>query len=323
MQKLLLLFMLGATLHIHAQSNCAPEVYSSGQATYYLLLEQGRIGNCTFINDSVKPYYAALATGMYNGPGGSEPGKWCGACVEVTGQRGTEIVQIVDQCPTCENSFQDLDLSPQAFEAIVGPLSQGIGPLSWHEVPCPRFNKPIYVIIQGSNQWYGKVIVAGHNNRIGRVEIKNGTVWEDMERGEDNGWVKGNLGGLNSYDVRITDIFGEQVTVTGVDLRVGDGMVMGDSNFDPCVVASSTDFAAYQFIEQYPNPVEDRINFSGVSGISNIQILNAHGASVADKILSSSSDELSINTTDLTMGLYFVQFKKDGAVVHRSKFVKE
>ncbi|CAF4322269.1 unnamed protein product, partial [Rotaria sordida] len=38
-------------------------------------------------------------------------------------------VRVVDRCPGCP--YGGLDLSPAAFQRIVGDLSQGVGQVTW------------------------------------------------------------------------------------------------------------------------------------------------------------------------------------------------
>lgn len=301
---------------VFAQGTCIGTEHPNGQATYYVGLPTGQ-GNCTFESDSVVPNYAALATGMYNGPGGLEPAKYCGVCVEVTGPKGTATIQIVDQCPTCEHSEQDLDLSPEVFEEIVGPLTIGIGDISWHEVSCPR-QHPIYMHIQGSHEWYGKVIIAGHVNRIMRVEVENGpNNWIDLERQEDNGW-ESNLGGHFSYNFRITDLFGEVLTISNVDLRIGNGVITGTTNFTPCTITATENLMNKSNITAFPNPASDAVVFDGLKGITSFEIVNTNGTAVHKEKIPG-YESLRLDLSAFTPGIYVVRFysKESQIATHR------
>lgn len=323
MVKQLLSITLGiSSLALVGQSECSTTLYDQGEATYYNLLENGSVGNCTFVNDSVKPYYAALATGMYNGAGGAYPAEFCGACLEVTGPLGTEIIQVVDQCPTCILE-QDLDLSPQAFAVIVGPTSVGRAHISWFEVACPWGNKPLDVIIQGSNQWYGKVIIAGHKNRINKVEIENGTTWQTMVRGEDNGWVKGGLGGHASFRIRVTDIFGEEIIVPGVDLSVGDGRVIGPDNFTGCYITGEEEINSFDYISTFPNPATNMVTFEGINKVDEIRIFNTLGVLVDAITISNVATIANVDISSYTTGMYAVQMISNNQLVHRTNLIKK
>ncbi len=317
MKSLIALFLTSTLIVSFSQSPCLSTEYDNSQATYYVDLLPGEsTGNCSFANDSVIPNYAALHSGMYNGPGGSEPAKWCGVCLEVTGQIGTETIQVVDQCPTCAHSIQDLDLSPEVFENIVGPHTQGIGPLSWHEVPCPR-SKPIYCHIQGSNQWYAKVIIAGHRNRITLVEIENSGIWEASTRTEDNAWEFFNLGTQNTYKIRITDIFGEVVFIENINPSLVAATFAGTNNFTPCSITGSEDWNAPANITAFPNPTKDAIVFEGVTNITSIEFVNTSGASIHTET-NPGYENMRFDVSSFTAGLYLVNFyQQNGEVISK------
>ena len=299
---------------ISAQSECTTTQYT-GHATYYLLLDQGSIGNCTFENDSLGIAYAAAATQLYAGSDA------CGVCLEVTGNTGTRTIQVVDQCPTC-TAGTDLDLGPDIFEEIVGPLSVGYSEISFFEIACPWDTKPITVYIQGSNEWYGKVIIANHKNRINRVEINNGGSWVDMVRGTDNGWVKGGLGGHAAYEIRVTDIFGETVTVTGVDLRVGDGKVNGTDNFTPCFITSSNEINWFDYIQVFPNPTQDFVQIEGMQQVEQIQIFDVSGQLVYAESFSGITTQTTLDISSLLTGVYQINFISKGHSVQTKRMLK-
>ena len=136
------------------------------EATFYYLLENGSSTTvtCSFdaVNDIKGTFYGALETARLHGSQAkSDPAKYCGMCASVTGPAGTATVHIADECPDCKDKNTgdtDIDLSPQAFAAIVGSESIGRASITWEEVSCP-WTSPIHIIVQGSNQWYCKVIV--------------------------------------------------------------------------------------------------------------------------------------------------------------------
>src|SRR5215468_659791 len=78
----------------------APE---SGDGTYYAA---DGTGNCSFDASPNDLMVAAMNDPDY------QDAAWCGACLAVTGPKGTVTVRVVDRCPECKHG--DLDLSPQA-----------------------------------------------------------------------------------------------------------------------------------------------------------------------------------------------------------------
>ncbi|RKP08107.1 RlpA-like double-psi beta-barrel-protein domain-containing protein-containing protein [Thamnocephalis sphaerospora] len=53
----------------------------------------------------------------------------CGACIKVTGPKGTVRVKVIDKCPVCKKG--DVDLSESAF-LLIADKDHGRVPISWH-----------------------------------------------------------------------------------------------------------------------------------------------------------------------------------------------
>jgi hypothetical protein len=309
-------FVVGA----NAQSNCNSKVYSQGSATYYTLLDDAagtaRSGNCSFVNSDIKPYYGAMYTPIYDNS------NYCGVCVEVTGKKGTQIIQIVDQCPSCHVDG-DIDLSPAAFQIIVGDLSIGKSTISWKAVACPLAGKNIRVSTQGSNQWYAKVIIEQHVNKIKTVEIYNSGSWKGLVREADNGWTTSGVSIPGNTQVRITDIFNEQVVVDGVEIASGTNKTFtGTSNFKPCITTSLEDLSAVRNIQIYPNPASDLILIDDVKDIQMVNVYNTLGELVMTTQNNPSQDKLMMNIAALETGIYTLHFTTRNSVQAVKKIAK-
>ena len=307
-KKLLFTLLMGSTTLLSAQGNCNGTVYTNGYATFYDLLETGAssVVKCSFDVSEVKgTYYGALHQTMLN----ETPAKWCGACVSMTGSAGTATVQIVDECPTCTHSTEDIDLSPQAFTAIVGAQSIGVENVSWKEVPCP-WSSPLYIIVEGSNQWYAKVIIGNHVNRIANVEVQQGGSWMAMVRGADNGWVS--QGGINevSKSFRITDIFGEQITVSGIDFTANptNSKTTASGNFTACTITDVEKINLIDYISIFPNPASDALTLEGLDGVTSIDVVSTVGEVVASQALNGNTSAIGLDVSTLASGIYVVRF---------------
>lgn len=309
MIKNLLIALFGvATISVSAQTTpCNTTVYPNGYATFYNLLENGSSNTvkCSFdaVNDVKGTQYGALHTTMLN----ETPAKYCGMCVEMTGSAGTSILQIVDECPTCTHSTEDIDLSPQAFAAVVGDQSIGIENVSWIEVPCP-WTSNVEVIVEGSNYSWAKVIIAKHVNRIAKVEIGSGGTFYEMTRDVSNGWVKSGFGGAwNNFimEVRITDIYGEEITVPGVDLEINPtySTVVGPSNFSACSITAAEELNPMDYVVAYPNPATSQITFEGLKDVNRMDIINVNGQIVGTQTIGS-NETVSVDLTNLPAGIY-------------------
>ena len=286
------------------------------QATYYTLLESGAssVVTCSFdaVADIKGTFYGALETKTLHGsgtyPNFSDPAKYCGMCVEMTGPKSTEIVHITDECPDCHEhntGNTDIDLSTPAFNAIVGDIGIGRADITWKEVPCP-WTSPLQVIIQGSNEWSAKVIIANHVNRIASVEVMFGGSWQQMTRLVDNGWNKGSMNGT-SKDFRITDIYGSEIIVTGLDFSANpsDSKNFASTNFPACGLNNSIKVVnSLNYISIFPNPANNNITLEGLEDVETIEIINLNGQVMLTEFLGGSASIGSIDISNLASGIY-------------------
>jgi expansin (peptidoglycan-binding protein) len=287
------------------------------QATYYTLLETGAssVVTCSFdaVNDIKGTFYGALETATLHGPGKSTPATYCGMCVSMTGIKGTHTVQITDECPDCHehnSGDTDIDLSTPAFAAIVGDQSIGRSDITWKEVPCP-WSTPLQVIVQGSNQWYAKVIIANHVNRIASVEVEQAGAWYHLTRGVDNGWVStGVTTNELSKSFKITDIYGEVVTVSNISFSAADSKnyaSVAPTNFPACGLSVATEGASLNYVSVYPNPAENTITLEGLDDVQSLQIVNLNGQVVLTQFLGGAVGTAGVDIANLTSGIYVVK----------------
>ena len=194
----------------------------SGEATYY---DADGTGNCSFPADPTF-LVAAMNTADYG------TADYCGACVEVTGPRGSVVVRIVDRCPGCAKG--DLDLSQTAFEAIA-PLSAGRVDISWREAPCPVSGDLSYELKSGSSQYYAAIQVRNARYRVKKFEVAAAGTgqYDEVDRVVYNYFVATQGLGKGPFDFRTTDSRGHVVEDTNIML--GDGVVrVGHAQFATC-----------------------------------------------------------------------------------------
>jgi expansin (peptidoglycan-binding protein) len=303
------------------------------EATYYTNLEdQGHAlytGNvtCSYTRDDiVGSNYGALETATLH----ETPAKYCGMCVEMTGANGTATVQVVDECPDCyahNDGDTDIDLSPSAFADVVGSQDVGRSAITWSEISCP-WTTPLHVIFQGSNYSYAKVIIGNHVNRISKVEIGSGGTYHEMVRGNDNGWTKSDFGGAWDnfiMDVRVTDIYGEEVVVTELSLENNptDTQTDGTSNFPVCGLSTSNGFVnSLNYVSVFPNPATSSIVFDGIEDVKTMEIINLSGRVVATKYFGQAYSNISLDISNLAAGIYVAKMTGENAT-GTATFVKK
>ena len=142
----------------------------------------------------------------------------CGAYVEVTGPTGTTItVRIVDQCPECRPG--DIDLSAEAFAHLAEP-SAGRIPISW-TLLSPALDGPVaYRYKEGSSQWWCGIQVRDHRNPVRTLEVLVDGSWQSLPRQSYNYFVSADGSGCGST-IRVTDIYGNRVTDSGITVSPG------------------------------------------------------------------------------------------------------
>ncbi|GII75969.1 hypothetical protein Sru01_09510 [Sphaerisporangium rufum] len=141
----------------------------------------------------------------------------CGAYLDVTGPGGTVRVQVVGECPACAPGV--IDLSGPAFARIAVP-GVAVVPVRYHPVRNPALPRPLAVrVARGSSARWLSVQAIDHGNALARVELRRGARWEPLARAGDH-WVAGHGGGAGPFTLRVTDVYGQRVTASGILLAV-------------------------------------------------------------------------------------------------------
>ncbi|SER00107.1 Peptidoglycan-binding domain-containing protein, expansin [Streptomyces sp. yr375] len=154
---------------------------------------------------------AAMNTADY------ETSKACGAYVLVRASGGASVtVRITNECPAPCAPGQ-LDLSRQAF-AKIAPLSAGQIPITW-SLLSPATSDTISIRYKtGSTQYWCGVQAIGHRNPLARLEVRANGSWVALPRTEYNYFLSEQGSGCGG-ELRLTDIYGEQLTIAGIAVR--------------------------------------------------------------------------------------------------------
>lgn len=191
----------------------------TGEGTFYGATGEG---NCSY-GATDDRMIAAMNHADY------ENSQACGAYAEVTGPTGTTVtVMIVDQCPECKPG--DIDLSAEAFALLAEP-SAGRIPISW-TLLSPALDGPVaYQYKEGSSQWWCGIQVRDHRNPVRALEVLVDGSWQSLPRQPYNYFVSADGSGCGST-IRVTDIYGNQVTDSGITLSPGT-VQPGTAQFGP------------------------------------------------------------------------------------------
>ncbi|WP_030231128.1 expansin EXLX1 family cellulose-binding protein [Streptomyces sp. NRRL S-350] len=147
-----------------------------------------------------------------------ESSKACGASVLVRAANGASItVRIVNECPLPCAPGQ-LDLSHEAF-AKLAELSVGRLPVTWTLLSPATAPDTMSIRYQtGSSQWWCGIQAIGHRNPVATLEVRAAGGWRQLPRSDYNYFLSADGTGCGGQ-IRVTDIYGEQLTVDGIALR--------------------------------------------------------------------------------------------------------
>ncbi|MER5667997.1 expansin EXLX1 family cellulose-binding protein [Streptomyces mirabilis] len=179
-----------------------------GVATAYVIGDGN--GSCSYGPTSDR-MTAAMNTTDY------ETSKACGAYVSVRAASGASItVRITNECPAPCAPGQ-LDLSHEAFSKLA-PLSTGRISITWRLL-SPAMSDTISIRYKvGSSQYWCGVQAIGHRNPLARLEVRANGSWVALPRTSYNYFLSEHGRGCGGT-IRLTDIYGQQLTVAGIGIR--------------------------------------------------------------------------------------------------------
>ncbi len=145
-----------------------------------------------------------------------ESSRACGAYVRVRAANGASItVRITNECPLPCAPGQ-LDLSEQAFAKLTDPKLGRI-PITW-SLLSPQTSGTISVRYKtGSSPHWCGIQVIDHRNPVARLEVRTTKGWRRLPRTDYNYFLSADGSGCGGA-MRISDIYGEQLTVDGTAL---------------------------------------------------------------------------------------------------------
>ncbi|MFF4257191.1 expansin EXLX1 family cellulose-binding protein [Streptomyces sp. NPDC001663] len=184
-----------------------PGVTYRGVATFY---DSDGTGACLYDASS------DVLTGAMNHTD-YETAKACGAYVQVRAANGASItVRITNECPG-DCAPGQIDLSAEAFAKLAAP-SAGRIPITW-KLASPSSVGTLSIRYKtGSSRYWCGLQVIGHRNPLARLEVRTGSGWRQLARTDYNYFLSEDGSGCGGA-IRITDIYGERLTVDGIAIR--------------------------------------------------------------------------------------------------------
>ncbi|MFI6541870.1 expansin EXLX1 family cellulose-binding protein [Streptomyces prunicolor] len=146
-----------------------------------------------------------------------ESSKACGAYVLVHAANGATItVRITNECPG-DCAPGQIDLSAQAFAKLAAP-SAGRIPITWN-LASPSTSDTISIRYKtGSTRYWCGIQAIGHRNPLARLEVRTGSGWRQLQRADYNYFLSEDGSGCGGA-LRLTDIYGQQLTVPALAVR--------------------------------------------------------------------------------------------------------
>ncbi|MFE7859288.1 expansin EXLX1 family cellulose-binding protein [Streptomyces sp. NPDC057403] len=188
-----------------AAGRIRPNTSYQGVATAY---EAGVGDGACLFGPSPDMMIAAMNTTDY------ETSRACGAYVLVHAANGKSItVRITNECPLPCAPGQ-IDLSQQAF-AKLADLKVGRLPITWSLVSPGSIGTMSIRYKTGSSAYWCGIQVIGHRNPVARLEVRTGDGWRQLPRTSFNYFISADGRGCGKA-IRVTDIYGEQLTVNGL-----------------------------------------------------------------------------------------------------------
>ena len=140
----------------------------------------------------------------------------CGAYLLVRAANGHSVVVLVtNRCGPCGPGH--IDLSEQAFARLANP-DRGKIPVTW-KLLSPAITRTISIRYDSgsSRSWCG-IQVIGHRNPVASLAVRVGGGWQNLPRALDNYFISAKGRGCGG-PIRITDIYGQHLTIYGIALR--------------------------------------------------------------------------------------------------------
>lgn len=203
------------------RAGCGATQNYEGNATFFAF--GNGVGSCGIGRNRGDAGVAALSVAEYSKSAS------CGACVRVSGPRGTVLVRVVDRCVHCKPG--DIDLNGSAFDAIA-TRSDGRVPVTWSYVPCTDPGPLRYHFRRGSSPLRTAVQVRNHRHAVRELEYLDvDGRFVSARRDAYNYFVHRMSTG--PYTFRITDVHGARVIERDVRHRPARE-VLGTVQFPEC-----------------------------------------------------------------------------------------
>ncbi|WP_299437820.1 expansin EXLX1 family cellulose-binding protein [uncultured Aquimarina sp.] len=300
-------FLLVISVIKTAAQECNNSLHN-GEGTFYDGVAGGTFGNCSLPVAAGDYIHCALNNFDYDGSNA------CGACIEVTGAKGSVILKVVDRCPECASG--DVDMTLEAF-SMIADVIDGRVPISWRFVPCETTPTSETIKInfkEGSSEFWTAIQFREINHAISTMEYQlPDNTWKNTNRELFNFFIE--TSGIPSpMNLRVTSILGEELVFENIILNLNEDFDTGlqFSTPEECnQELSIPEFDVTEAIMLYPNPTSSIIHLT--ENANKWKVVNSSG-----KTLDQGSDK-EIDLSSYSNGIYYLLLEKKKTI----KIVKQ
>ncbi|WP_299315412.1 expansin EXLX1 family cellulose-binding protein [uncultured Aquimarina sp.] len=280
-------------IKISAQE-CNDTVHT-GEGTFYDGVAGGTFGNCSLPVAAGDYMHCALNNIDYDGSNA------CGACIEVTGVKGSVILNVVDRCPECASG--DVDMTMEAFDMIADVID-GRVPITWKFVPCETMANSETIKInfkEGSSEFWTAIQFRDINHAISKMEYQlPDNTWMNTNRELFNFFIE--TSGIPSpMNLRVTSILGEELIFENIVLDLNEDFDTGLQFSTPEGCNQELSIQEFDIAETmmfYPNPTSSIIHLA--ESTNKWKLVNSSG-----KILDQGSSK-EIDLSSYSNGIYYL-----------------
>ena len=309
-------FLLSSNLQLYAQE-CFSSTFE-GEGTFYDGVAGSSAGNCSLPVAAGDYFHCAMNAFDYDNSNA------CGACITVTGPKGTITLTVVDSCPECARG--DVDMTEEAFSQIAD-VNDGRVPISWKYTTCENnIDNSIQVVFkEGSSDFYTAIQVRNSIHAISSMEyqLENGS-WGQLVRRPYNFFLKEDETGiLSPMNLRLTSVLGEQLVLDNIN-RVNNNVEINSNkqfsipeNCDDSILNVDTFEKEYYNIVTTEGNIITRIPKE--NNFSDIKLFNLAGQEIDIVTSVSNGNNISINTDKLATGIYIINLEESNNRASASK----
>ena len=313
-----LIFIFFSFSQLLAQE-CYPTIYK-GEGTYYDGIAGTSSGNCSLPVADGDYFHCAINDFMYNN---SEA---CGACVIVTGPKGSITLQVVDRCPECASG--DIDMTEEAFSQIADVVD-GRVPITWKYTTCENnINNNIQIVFkEGSSEFWTGVQFRNSTHAIASMEyqLTNGN-WNAVTSEEYNYFIASE--GISSpMNLRVTSVLGDQLVFENINLinsvEINSNLQFSTTEncIDSTLSSDSFDKINYTILSSEGKLITSISSKSKLLNIKDIQLYNLMGQKIAITTIVNNENNIIVNTKNIDKGIYIITLQENNNTITTKKII--